>query len=683
MKKSVSPRSLNTDDNKLLLKSTESKFSLNVDSEGFGEDESGVVKHVRGNGPASFSDELMVLPSGVNKVIGSVSDDQLNVVYFFVYNSNSDHSVVAYNSRTNTYRTVFVSSALDFREDGFVKADIVRLRRVPEDQELFTEAPVEPEELTPVELKFRLSVDLSVWGEVEGYSSSESAPSSTSNLPVQFISQGGLRIYNSGEPITDNSPYLQSITKELKASDDEFDGWLKNATVTIFVHPEDVLEAACFLQWKVQSDLGGLIDGDVTRNISHNTILAAMEAGAEGLQLGSPCYGFHKEINDMLVSDLPISGYDASVMNSSSSTGRLLDRMLNFGCGADYSQTSVWESELVSQINTYSGGPFSGSPSPRSYPTAQMDNGGDPGAGFGGGDGGSEVVVITYCNSLEQAQTVGADYGSLAEAIAAWIAETNAGNTATITNLCSDLGAGNGTSTNFTPKVITYDTLSQEVFEEDSLTPVQFDLSLQTIPEDYDFQVSFYLSSCGTMRRQTALAFRSAPDNENIESMSDQIPSNLGMYWGSSNGQGANGYDPGDRVSDVYTSYFSIYGGVQDLLMRVFEVSVNNPSDTSTIYTGATALSGNAVVLFYQNNPYPSVSFLCFGSQSPCSVSSTLPTTIRPVVPDINGDEGTTIISVTGVTETQDRPATQESSTLTSASDEEAIIKAKAEIKKK
>ena len=55
------PRSLNTDDNKLSLGPDESKFSLNIDAEGFGEDEAGVVKHVRGNSSASFSDESIQL----------------------------------------------------------------------------------------------------------------------------------------------------------------------------------------------------------------------------------------------------------------------------------------------------------------------------------------------------------------------------------------------------------------------------------------------------------------------------------------------------------------------------------------------------------------------------------------------------------------------------------------------
>lgn len=693
MKKSVSPRSLNTDDNKLLLKPTESKFSLNIDSEGFGEDESGVVKHVRGNAPASFSDDSMVLPSGANKVIGSISDDQLNVVYFFVYNDQSQHSVVAYNSRTNTYRIVFQSPALEFKEDGFVKADIVRLRRVSEDQPLTYEPPDPPETFTPVEVKFRVSIDLSVWGEMYGYTSQSLAPANTSILPVQFIAQGGLRMYSSGEAITDESISVPTITKELKSGDDEYNGWLKNGTVTLFVHPEDLQNPACFMQYKIATNLGGPVSQDILRTISYASLLGAASSGPEGLQLGSPCYGYNKSINEMMVSDLPISGIELSIMQSQTTTGRLLDRKLSFKTGCNYSQTDVWESTLLSLINEYSG--FLGE-SGRSYPTAKMDNGGDPGAGLGDGDGGggTEIVVITYCNSLTEAQTVGAAYGSLAEAVAAWQAETAAGNIATITNLCQNLGGGNGVSTNLTPAVIVYDSLSQEVLEVESQTAVQFDVDLQTIPSNYNFVAPFYPSSCGTMRRQTNFIFRLDPDQ--VESMGTNVPTTLDVYWGSL--FSASGYEYGDTMSNIYTTVVDqdFDGGsmFESTRMRTFEISMKSSFEGPSLYAGTTAIQYPPVIFQpLGGNINPNITFLCWSNHQPCSSTSVLPPVPDPTKPDFNGDDGGDVVVgdsggggvvITSVAQTDPtKEATPESANLTSASYEEEIIKAKATKTKK
>lgn len=689
MKKSVSPRSLNTDDNKLSLQPTESKFSLNIDSEGFGEDESGVVKHIRGNAPASFSDEAMVLPVGTNKVIGSISDDQLNVVYFFVYNDQSQHSVVAYNSRTNTYRIILKSPALEFKEDSFVKADIVRLKRVPEDQELTYEPPVPPETFTPVEVKFKISIDLSVWGEMYGYTSQDLAPANTSILPVQFIAQGGLRMYSSGEVITDESISLPTVTKELKAGDDEYNGWLKNGTVSLFVHPDDLQNAACFMQYKIATNLGGPVGEDILRTISNTSILGGASSGAEGLHLGSPCYGYEKDINEMMVSDLPINGVELAIMQSRTDTGRLLDRKLSFKTGCNYSNTDVWESTLISLINTYDGTPFGNIDNGRSYPTAKMDNGDDPvvGPGGGGGGGGGDVVVITYCNSLTEAQTVGAAYGSLAEAIAAWQDETAAGNIATITNLCQSLGGGDGVSTDLTPRVIVYDSLSGEVVEVESPTEVLFDVDLNTIPSNYEFIAPFYPSSCGTMRRQTNFIFRLEP--EIVETMGADVPTTLDVCWGSQ--FAGSGYDYGDTMSNIYTTVvdqdFNGGGTFESTRMRTFEISTNSSLEGPSLYESTAAVQYPPVVFMPLGNPNPVVTFLCWSNHQPCSIIAGLPEVPDPIKPEVNGgdDTGDNSVVITSVTTTTDpiKDTPQEDTTLTSASDEEQIIKAKASKTKK
>ena len=116
MKKRVSPRSLNRDDDKLLLKPEETIKSLNIDTDSNSQNEGGLVKSVAGNDKVPFSDGSMSLGSGnTNKVLGSVSDDQLGVIYYFVHNSQGNHFIAAYSSKTGTYRIVFQDPSLTFK----------------------------------------------------------------------------------------------------------------------------------------------------------------------------------------------------------------------------------------------------------------------------------------------------------------------------------------------------------------------------------------------------------------------------------------------------------------------------------------------------------------------------------------------------------------------------------------
>ena len=127
----LSPRKLNKDTDERSLKPDEARDALNIsvglDSNG----NAGVVKPADGNVPSALSDELASL-NGVNTVIGSVSDEETGVVYFFCYNSLQKHSVWAYSSKTDTYRLIFAHSSLNFDPDGFVKGDIIRVKKRPE-----------------------------------------------------------------------------------------------------------------------------------------------------------------------------------------------------------------------------------------------------------------------------------------------------------------------------------------------------------------------------------------------------------------------------------------------------------------------------------------------------------------------------------------------------------------------
>lgn len=691
MKKSISPRSLNTDDNKLALGPQESTFSLNIDAEGFGEDESGVVKHVRGNLATSRSDEGVILPFGDNKILGSISDDQLNVVYFFVYNSEGQHSVVAYSSTTNTYRTVFVSSALDFSEDSFVKADIVRLRRTPEDQELIVEPPVPPATFTPVELRFFVGIDFSVWGEKNGYKSSDPAPQIINSTQVIFTPQNGLRLYDGPSVITDDTPTIGNFQDEFKAGINQFDGWVKYGVFVLHVHPEDIQDASKFLKYRIANTLGGPAPtaSDVFRTISNSTMLQASTAGANGLQLGRPCYGFNKPIEEILVDDIFTTNFNPlkSLMNSSTSSGLLLDRKLNFKASCNYSETPEWGSALIAAVNDYEGGPFtSGSQGQRSHPAERMDNGGEPGEGLGGGGGGElELVTITYCTN-ENWQTIGAAYPSVSEAVAAAFTYDPQEYIVTIENLCPV----SGTSTTLEPTMWIYDSRSTEYEAFPSENAVVFDVDLETIPSNYSFTGKFNLSSCGTMRTQSGFIFGGPGGASTTEIPPTFVPAPLGLYWAPQNGQGTNGYEFGDRISQIGTldaPNIDLDGGElqQDTRFRQFEVSVNPGEGQVNIFSGGQVLDVAGIVWYESasgSGQPTSPTNLCYGNHSACGITSSAPPPPRDFIDtgdvvvegteppaSTGGDtpppDTTTDTTTTTTTTTTTRDVTQRDATLT------------------
>ena len=126
----VTPRKLNADTDERSLRADEMKNAVNLSVDADSQGDGGVVKLADGNLSTEASDVLAQIDQeGVNTVIGSVSDEELGVVYFFVHNSLNNHSVYAYSSKTNTYRLILKSSTLNFDENGFVKGDVVRIKR--------------------------------------------------------------------------------------------------------------------------------------------------------------------------------------------------------------------------------------------------------------------------------------------------------------------------------------------------------------------------------------------------------------------------------------------------------------------------------------------------------------------------------------------------------------------------
>lgn len=129
----ITPRKLNADTDERSLRADEMKHAVNVSVDADSNGDGGVVKFSDGNLSAGASDALARIESnGENTVIGSVVDEELGVVYFFVHNTLEADAIYAYSNKTNTYRLIFKHAKLNFDQNGFVKGDVVRIKRTSE-----------------------------------------------------------------------------------------------------------------------------------------------------------------------------------------------------------------------------------------------------------------------------------------------------------------------------------------------------------------------------------------------------------------------------------------------------------------------------------------------------------------------------------------------------------------------
>lgn len=118
----LTPRYLNKDDDERLVKATEMTDALNVRVSSDDDGDALVLKNAYGNTEITLN---TALPSGTNKVVGSVASEQSNSIYYFVWNSNDDHSIYKYSVGTNKSEQVYKDSVLAFNKNGFVKGNVV------------------------------------------------------------------------------------------------------------------------------------------------------------------------------------------------------------------------------------------------------------------------------------------------------------------------------------------------------------------------------------------------------------------------------------------------------------------------------------------------------------------------------------------------------------------------------
>ena len=117
----ITPNYLNKDDDERLVKSVEMTDAVNIRVSSDADGDAFVIKNAYGNTAVSLGTSL---PAGTNKVIGSVSDEQLGFIFYFVWNSNNDHSIYRYSTGSNTSSRIIKDPVLSFTENGFVKGNI-------------------------------------------------------------------------------------------------------------------------------------------------------------------------------------------------------------------------------------------------------------------------------------------------------------------------------------------------------------------------------------------------------------------------------------------------------------------------------------------------------------------------------------------------------------------------------
>lgn len=119
------PQYLNSDTDQKLVKSVEMTDNLNIrvsnDDEGTG----GVIKNIKGNEVVSNKTASDAFPSGENRVIGSVSNEQNKEILFLVWNSNNNHGIYRLDMTTGKYQKLYQDSVLGFKKFSHAECSVV------------------------------------------------------------------------------------------------------------------------------------------------------------------------------------------------------------------------------------------------------------------------------------------------------------------------------------------------------------------------------------------------------------------------------------------------------------------------------------------------------------------------------------------------------------------------------
>jgi len=119
------PQYLNSDTDQKLVKSVEMTDNLNVRVSNDDEGTAGVVKNIKGTNVVSNKTASDAFPSGENRVIGSVANEQNKEILFLVWNSLNKHGIYRLDMTTEKYQKLYQDSVLGFKKFSHAECSVV------------------------------------------------------------------------------------------------------------------------------------------------------------------------------------------------------------------------------------------------------------------------------------------------------------------------------------------------------------------------------------------------------------------------------------------------------------------------------------------------------------------------------------------------------------------------------
>lgn len=141
----LTPKYLNLEDDERLVKSVEMTNAINVRFSSEQDGDGNIVKNAYGNLPVSFKSGS-ALPAGDKQVIGAVENSESGEIFYFVWNSNDDHTIYRYSTSSDEVQIVYRDSVLAFSKFYHIRASIVR-NLVGETLLYFTDANTPPKKI--------------------------------------------------------------------------------------------------------------------------------------------------------------------------------------------------------------------------------------------------------------------------------------------------------------------------------------------------------------------------------------------------------------------------------------------------------------------------------------------------------------------------------------------------------
>lgn len=119
------PKYLNLEDDERLVKSVEMTNAINVRFSSEQDGDGNIVKNAYGNLPVDFATGSS-LAAGSNEVIGVVENSEDGEIFYFVWNSNDDHTIYRYSTSSDEVKIVYRDSILAFSKFYHVRASVIR-----------------------------------------------------------------------------------------------------------------------------------------------------------------------------------------------------------------------------------------------------------------------------------------------------------------------------------------------------------------------------------------------------------------------------------------------------------------------------------------------------------------------------------------------------------------------------